>query len=227
MHHHAVVGDERDVHVRALADVAVGVDEDAVVEALFLGLHLHQDVGQVVGGLGDGVERRLDRIGGGHHPHALGLPLVGVDQAREDHHEEPGIGAGRRHQVEAARPRRQPVANRAVAPSARGGGLDDDVAHLGTAARQLQLGALRRLDEAIEVRLEIVDPAVDDAGGVEDAVAAVDHVIVERNHHQRRIRHHAAKLAGVERRVLDRLPGAQRLQLIDHVGGRQDAQAGG
>jgi hypothetical protein len=37
------------------------------------------------------------------------------------------------------------------------------------------------------VRVEIVDLPVDDAGGVEDAVAAMHHVVVERNHHQCRV----------------------------------------
>ena len=85
------------------------------------------------------------------------------------------------------------------------------------AARQLQLRALGRLQESIEVRIEIVNPAVDDARGVEDAVAAMDHVIVERNHHQCRIGDDAAELARVERRVLDRLLLAQRAQLCENV----------
>ena len=67
------------------------------------------------------------------------------------------------------------------------------------------------------MRIEVVDPAVDDAGGVEDAVAAMDHVIVERDHHQRGIGDDAAELARVERRVFDRLLRAQRAQLFEHV----------
>ena len=70
------------------------------------------------------------------------------------------------------------------------------------------------------MRFEIVDLPVDDAGGVEDAVAAVHHVIVERNHHQRRIGDDAAKLAGIERRVLDRLLRAQGAQLVEDVARR-------
>ena len=76
------------------------------------------------------------------------------------------------------------------------------------------------------MRVEIVDPAVDDAGGVEDAVAAMDHVIVERNHHQRRIGDDAAELARIERRVLDRLLRPQRAQLLEDVGVGEDLERG-
>ncbi|MEZ5419041.1 MAG: hypothetical protein R2708_17130 [Vicinamibacterales bacterium] len=105
MPQHAVAGDERHVHVGALADVALGIDEDAVVEALLLGLHLHQHVRQVIGGLGDRVERRLDRVGGGHDPQAVGVPVLGIAQPGEHHHEEAGRGALGRTQLEAARAR--------------------------------------------------------------------------------------------------------------------------
>ncbi len=42
------LGDEGDVHVRALTHVARLVHEHAVVQSRFLCLHLHEDVGQVV-----------------------------------------------------------------------------------------------------------------------------------------------------------------------------------
>ena len=48
---HAVAGHEGHVHVGAFADVTVRIDEHAVVESCLLGLHLHQDIRQVVGGL--------------------------------------------------------------------------------------------------------------------------------------------------------------------------------
>ncbi len=67
------------------------------------------------------------------------------------------------------------------------------------------------------MRIEVVDPAVDDAGGVEDAVAAMDHVIVEGNHHQCRVGDDAAELARVERRVFDRLLFAQLAQLCEKL----------
>ena len=37
------------------------------------------------------------------------------------------------------------------------------------------------------MRVEVVDLPIDDPRGVEDAVAAMDHVIVERDHHHRRV----------------------------------------
>ena len=52
---------------------------------------------------------------------------------------------------------------------------------------------------------EIVNPAVDQAGRVEDAVSAMHHVIVERNHHQRRFGDDAAQLARVKGVVVDGL----------------------
>jgi hypothetical protein len=61
------------------------------------------------------------------------------------------------------------------------------------------------------MRLEVVDLPGDDGGGIENAVAAVDDMIVEGDHHQRWIRDDALQLAGVERPVLDGLSRAQRL----------------
>ena len=42
-----------------------------------------------------------------------------------------------------------------------------------------------RTQEAIEMRFEIVDAPVHQASGIEDAVTAMNHVIVEGNNHQR------------------------------------------
>ena len=67
------------------------------------------------------------------------------------------------------------------------------------------------------MRLEIVDAAVDDTRRIEDAVPAVHHVIVERNHHQCGIGDDAPELAGVEGGELDRLPSAKRAQVREHV----------
>ena len=66
------------------------------------------------------------------------------------------------------------------------------------------------------MRIQIVNLAVDDARGVEDAVAAMDHVVVERDHHQGGIGDHPSELAGIERGVLDGLFRAQRPQLFKH-----------
>ena len=122
----------------------------------------------------------------------------GYDEACEDHHEEPRLGAGRR-------------------TSSRLPGPDDsqyrmDPSRLPLAAvvlmmmsrisarerRDAQLRPLRREQKAIEVRFEVVDLAVDQARSVEDPVAAMHHVIVERQHHQGRVGDDAAQLAGIE-----------------------------
>jgi hypothetical protein len=174
-----VAGDERHVHVRALAHVAGLVDEDAVVEPRLLRLHLHEDVRQVVRALGDGVERRLDGVRRRHDAQALRVPRVRVREAGVDHDEEPGLGPGRGRQAEAARARGDPVADRAVALAARRRGARDDVAHLLARARQGEARRRGRADEPVEVRLEVVDLPVDDGRGVEDPVAPVHHVIVE------------------------------------------------
>src|SRR4030095_5937872 len=216
---------ERDVHVRALAHVAGLVDEDAVVETALLRLHLHEDVGQVGDALGDRVQGRFDRIGRRHDPEPLRVPGVRIGEPGRDHHEEAGLGAGRRGEAEAPRPRRSPVADRALAPPAGGGGPHDDVAHL-VPCRERELRVPGRPDEPIQVRLEVVDLAALDRRGVEDAVAAVHHVVVERDDHQRRVGHDPAELARVERPVLDRLPGPERPELLDYLTGRQHWQSG-
>src|SRR5262249_55494419 len=143
----------------------------------------------------------------------------------EDHDEEPGVGAAGRGEAKTARSGRSPVPDRALAPPAGGGGPHDDVAHL-VSGRKLELRILRGPDEAIEVRLEVVDLASLDRRGVEDAVAAVHHVVVERDDHQRGVGHDSAELARVERPVLDRLAGPERPELLDYVTGRQHWQSG-
>ena len=105
-------------------------------------------------------------------------------------------------------------------------GLDDDVAHLVARAGQPQLRVLGGAQEAIEVRLEIVDLPADQPRGVEDAVTAVHHVVVERNHHQRRVGDDAAELARVERGELHRLARAQGAEAGQDIGGGQDLQGG-
>src|SRR5262249_20134442 len=61
---------------------------------------------------------------------------------------------------------------------------------------------------------------------VEDAVAAVHHVVVERDDHQCGVGHDPAELARVERPVLDRLAGPKRAELLDYLTGRQHWQSG-
>jgi hypothetical protein len=73
----------------------------------------------------------------------------------------------------------------------------------------------------IEMRLEIVDASVDDPGRVEDAVAAMHHVIVERDHHQRGICDDATELARVEGVELNRLPPAELVERGENVSRRQ------
>jgi len=68
---------------------------------------------------------------------------------------------------------------------------------------------------------EIVDAAIDQARRVEDAVAPVHHVIVERKNHQRRIGDDATELARVERVESHRLARAQRAQGRQHLVGAQ------
>ena len=76
------------------------------------------------------------------------------------------------------------------------------------------------------MRFEIVDAPVHEPGGVEDAVAAMDHVVVERDQHQRRIGDDAAELARIERVELHRLPRPQRAQAAQHVVGVQHPKGG-
>jgi hypothetical protein len=67
------------------------------------------------------------------------------------------------------------------------------------------------------MRFQIVNTPVHQTSSVEDAVAAVDHVIVERNDHQRGISDDASELAGIERAELDGLPRAKRAQAGKHI----------
>ena len=76
------------------------------------------------------------------------------------------------------------------------------------------------------MRLEVVDLSANEAGGVEDAMAAVHHVVVEREHHQRRIGDHPAQLAGVERREFHRLAVAECAESGEYVGVRQGLKSG-
>src|SRR5438309_1185028 len=100
--------------------------------------------------------------------------------------------AGGRGEAEAPRAGGSPVADGAIAPPARRRGAHDDVAHL-LARRKLELRGPRRTDEPIEVCLQVVDLPVLDGRGIEDAVPAVHHVIVERDDHQRGVGHDPAE----------------------------------
>ena len=71
--------------------------------------------------------------------------------------------------------------------------------------------------------LEVIDPAFDDGGGVEDGVAPMDHVVVEREDHEGGIGDDTPKLARIEGRVLHRLPAPKGPELVDHGLGRQGA----
>ena len=55
------------------------------------------------------------------------------------------------------------------------------------------------------MRFEVVDAAGNEGRGIENAVTAMDHVVVERQHHQRRVGDDAAELTRVERVEFDRL----------------------
>ena len=71
------------------------------------------------------------------------------------------------------------------------------------------------------MRLEIVDTAVHEAGRIEDPVAAMHDVVVEGDHHERRISDDASELARVERGVLHWLSRAQRLKAGQYVAGTE------
>ncbi len=71
--------------------------------------------------------------------------------------------------------------------------------------------------KAFEVGVEIVDPPADERRRVEDAMAAVNHVVIERQHHQRRVGDNPAKLAGVERLELYRLVSPEAAQGVEHI----------
>ena len=74
---------------------------------------------------------------------------------------------------------------------------------------------------AIEMRFQIVDLPVNQSGRIEDPMAAVHDVIVERDHHQRGIGDDAPELAGVERGELHGLPSAQRAQVAKDLVGAE------
>ena len=93
-------------------------------------------------------------------------------------------------------------------------------------ARQAQLRPFSGSQKAVEVCLEVVDPAVHQRGRIEDAVPAMHDVIVEGNHHQCRVGDDAAELAGVEGGVLHRLTGAQVAEPRKRFVGSQDLDAG-
>jgi hypothetical protein len=74
------------------------------------------------------------------------------------------------------------------------------------------------------VCLEVVNFPVDESRGVEDAVTAMDHVVVERQHHERGIGDDAAQLARVESEIVYRLPLPHRVEARQHVFARQQRE---
>ena len=123
--------------------------------------------------------------------------MFGLRFRPENHHVETAGDAFPRRQAETAGADRQPVTDRGAALAADGGGVDDDLAQLMRLERQRNACHFRRAQQAFEVRVELVEHAADDGRGVKYGVAAMHHVIIERQHHERRIRDDAPQHAGV------------------------------
>ena len=83
----------------------------------------------------------------------------------------------------------------AVAAAARPDGLSDNIADRRPRPRQRQMKGLRGAFEAIQVGLQVVDIAALER--LEHAVASVDHVVVDRDHHERRLRRDGVDQAGI------------------------------
>src|SRR5262249_40203059 len=76
-------------------------------------------------------------------------------------------------------------------------------------------------------RLQIVDLALHEGGGVEDAMPSVHHVVVEGNDHERGVGDHTAELARVERPEAHGLRGPEGAEARHHVVGVEDLEGTG
>lgn len=206
--------DERHVHHGPLGDVALAVHPHRRERAAVLGVHDGQHVGEVVDVLHGGEQRRLHGHRRGHRAHAVAaLGVVGRDDDGVERR--PGAAGGGQEEVAAAGA--EPVADGPPPAVGRRRHLDEDAAERVARERGADAGLGGGAEEAVEVRVELVEVAVEDHGGVEHAVAAVDHVVVERDGHHRRVQDDAAEHARVHRRERRRRRLPFLLQLLDDL----------
>ena len=117
----------------------------------------------------------------------------------EDDHIEAAADTLRRTEAVAAGTGGKPVAHRSFALAARRRGFQNNLAQALAWKRQRNARAVGRFDQPIQVRVELIEHAMSQRGRVEDGMAAVHHVIVERQHHERGIGDDTAEHAGIHR----------------------------
>ena len=125
------------------------------------------------------------------------------------------------HEREAAGSGRQPIPHDAVAGARGSGRVSHHLDELGARPRDLQAGARCAREQPVDVDTEPVQPAVHQRAGVEDAVAPVNHVIVERHGHDGGIGDDPAEI-GAEHGVTAALAPPPGGHPLDGFGGAQD-----
>src|SRR4029450_1710730 len=77
------------------------------------------------------------------------------------------------------------------------GGVQNDLSELLFRERKRNPRQLRGTKQSIQVRIQLIEHPLGQGGGIEDRVATMNHMIVERQNHQRWIGDNAAKNARI------------------------------
>src|SRR5215510_2759284 len=147
---------------------------------------------------------RLDRDLAGNNFNAFCVIALWVEFLFEDNNVKAASGAFGRTEGKTTWSGREPVTNRAVALAAGGRSFQNDLSELFSRERKRNARQLRGTKQSIQVRIQLIEHTLGQSGRIEDGMAAMDHMIVEWQNHQRRICDNAAEHAGIHGVKVDR-----------------------
>ena len=194
----AAVGvDDGDVFGWAFGEVVLFVAGEDEVELAVEGFVLHEGVGKVVAGFDGGKVAGFYGDGG---PAGGGSVGVGVHEGggeSVDDDVEGGLGAVGGADPHASGAAGEEDADEGVIAAGGADGLEYDVNKVVAVDRRGEMDAGGGLDEAVEVGFEEEDASVAGFEGFEDAVAAMDEVVVDGDDHPLGVGGDASVEAGV------------------------------
>ena len=204
----AVGGDDAEVLGGECGEVAVGVEREDEVESALDGFAAHEGVGEVVDALDACEEVRFDRDAAQPDAGAAGMQFHEGAREADGEDEEQRLGAFERVGAVAAGAAGNEYADEGVgmAAGAEDGGEDAVPFRAGPGDGETDLRGAAF--EAVPVGGEVVGGAGGALEGLEEAVAAVDHVVVDGDDHEVGVGGDGVPPAGIHGVVVPLVVGA-------------------